>query len=412
MRSLKPPPNLRHMKNVFSFLLCFLIVSTISAQKKYDFEFTIASDAFEKERKIYVHVPERYYENENESFNVIYVLDGQGRVYYNNAKSVIDYLVWSYQISPSIVVGIHSDNRGTEFVPKNRSLDLNDENNTGQAHQLQQHIEDEIFPLVSENFRINDFKALIGHSRGGAFVATTLFSDKKDLFDAYLAISPGMHYLDNQILNDATKMIQEKATFNKFYYCTHGTVGSLEKYFKPQVEMLDSLFKVHPNPTIVWGKKEIEATSHWGCVAPSLVFGMLEMNRAYVADQHLVDVFAENKGKTLAHQIQSYHAQQKKILGFTFPLDAPSLRYYGNQQSEYEQHDRAIELFDMSLEIDPEQINVYLSKAWSQRQLGQNENARTTLLKAKEELGKSSKFSEERVNRWNKNIDQQLSEIE
>ena len=400
------------MKNILSIALTIIISSFSFGQDRLDFDYTIQSNAFNKERTYYVHVPEMYYENETDKFGVIYVLDAQGKAYYNNAKSIIDYLVWSYQIMPVIVVGIHSDNRGTEFIPLDRSLPQDSPENKGESHLLKEHIKYEIFPRISEEFRTTSFRALIGHSRGGAFVANSIFSDDKDMFNAYLAISPGMHYINEQILNDAEKLIKNQTKFNKFYYCTHGTVGSLERYFKPQVEFIDSLLQAYPNNTLVWAKKAFEGTSHWSCVAPSLVYGLMEMNRAFQVDQYLIEKYADNKEKSIREQIEIRNKKQKEILGFTIPVDAASFRYYGNQQSEYEQYEKAIELFDLSIELEPGDVRSYWNKAWAYGKLDNKSSAISTYKKALQivEVNRLNLSSED-VERWKKNILTELDKI-
>lgn len=397
------------MKNTLLTLLLLAFVSFSYSQDQFDFTYTIQSEAFQKERKVYVHVPERYYEKKDDNFGVIYVLDGQGREYYNNAKAIIDYLVWSYQIMPVIVVGIHSDNRNSEFIPKNRTLPEDNPDNFGQAHLLTQHIREEIFPMIRDSFRINKFKALIGHSRGGAFVANTIFSADKDMFNAYLAISPGMHYVNRQILNDAKTMIKSETEFHKFYFCTHGTVGSLEKFFKPQVELLDSMFNAYPNPTIIWRKKVFEGTSHWTVVAPSLSYGLLEMNRAFTVDQYLIEKFAKQTGKTISGQIEAYSQQQQNKLGYFIPANAGDLRYYANQLSEDGNYKKAIELFDLSLEKDPDNLRTYMNKAWACRSLDDNTSAADIYKKVLKILEANKMgWEEKEINKWQKNVQTEL----
>ena len=179
-------------RSFFALAICLFCLPLLAQEPTYDVTYTQPSAAFNKDRTFYVHVPELFYETE-EAFGVIYVLDAQAASFYNQAKSIADYLVWSSHLFPVIVVGIHSDNRGTEFIPKDRSQPLDSEDNNGQAQVLRDHLKNEVFPLIQQNYRVNDFRALIGHSRGGAFVANTLFSDQKDLFNAYIAISPAMH---------------------------------------------------------------------------------------------------------------------------------------------------------------------------------------------------------------------------
>lgn len=213
-------------------------------------------------------------------------------------------------------------------------------------------------------------------------------------------------------MNGSAKMIEQETEFHSFYFCTHGTVGSLERYFEPQVEYIDSLLTMHPNNTIVWAKKEFKGTSHWSVVAPSLTYGLVEMNRAYQVDQYLIDTYARNADASLATQIEEREERQKKILGYTVPVDAASYRYYGNQQSEYGNHDKAIELFDLSLALDPHNLNTYWNKAWAFRNLNNVSNAISTY-KTALELVESGQLdlSAESANRWKKNIKEELDKL-
>ena len=392
--------------------MIFLILAYFSfGQEKQDFEYSISSEAFGKERKVYVHLPETYHENPSDSFGVIYILDAQARSFYEQAKGILSYLNWSRHIFPVIAVGICSDNRGSEFVPLNRSLAAEDEDNFGRAHVLQEHLSQEVFPLIEKTFRVNDFRGIIGHSRGGAFLATTLFSDQKDLFHAYIAVSPGMHYLDGQILKDAEQMIVSQAKFNKFFFATHGTVGSLEKYFEPQVNHLDSLFREHPNETLHWNKLKVNDATHWSCVAPSVAQGLMEMSRAYQVDQYLIDLFASSEKKTIKEQVEAYYEEQEAKLGFTFPLPASRYHYYAGQQSEYGNAEQAIELYDLALEAEPNRIRSLWGKSWIYEEKGENEQVKPIcdeILKIVElnEIG----MTEEDQEKWRERIRKRLAE--
>ena len=351
------------MKVLTLSLILTLYLPSLLAQEKFDFDYKIDSKAFEAERKFYVHVPADYHKNTSDSLGVIFILDGQGKEFYNNAKAIIDYLIWSYQIPKMIVVGVHSESRYKEFIPLDKSKDKSDPQNVGQAEKLREHFVNEMIPILEKDFRINNFKAVIGHSRGGAFIANTIFSEDHDLFNAYIAISPGMQYLNRQILNDAKTMIQENKQFNNFYYCSYGSVGSLESEFSIQVNYLDSLFSAHPNESVHWRTQEMPGKTHWSVVAPSIVDGLVKMNRAYQVDQFLIEEFSQNTGESLKKQIDMYYTQQKKKLKYVIPPNAPELRYIGNEMSEVGMNERAVELFDIAIELDSNQLRTYLSKA-------------------------------------------------
>ena len=273
-------------------------------------------------------------------------------------------------------------------------------------------MEQEIFPRVKRDFRVTEFRAIIGHSRGGAFLASTLFSEKRNLFHAYLAISPGMNYIDGQILKDAQKMIQARTAFHKFYFCSHGTVGSVEGYMKPQVEFLDSLFGAHPNPSIEWHKAVFPGKSHWGVVAPSVAEGILAMNRAYQVDQLLIEKFARNEGQAMGEQIKAYTNRQQERLGYTLKLDADRLRGYGDGFSDQENYPRAMELYDLSLELEPNDVSSYLRKASVYRELKKPEKAEATYQKALEILDSNEdQLDEETVKKSRERIMQKLENM-
>ncbi len=402
------------MKGAFVFLLllpCLLPIQLFS-QETQDFEYTIASEAFGKERKIYVHVPESYYESPDAQFATVYVLDAQAASFYNNAKGIVDYLVWGYQVMPMIVVGIHSDNRGTEFVPQDRSLAADNEDNTGTAHLLQKHFKEEVIPLVEEKFRVNQLRAIVGHSRGGCFVTHTLFSDQNELFDAYLAISPGLHYINNQVMNDAQQQIQEKRTFKKFYYASVGSVGDLEHFFTPQVQRIDSLWKAHPNPSIHWESKQFEGTTHWTTVAPSLAHGIVAMNRAYQPDLYLIEEFAKNDETSLAAQLETYYAQQKKALGYLFPADYKSLRYFGRKLAEMEKYEKAIELYDLCIAEEPNEIRTYSNKGWAYQELNKPAKAIATYEAALKILGREgAEVAVGDVEKWKTYFNKEINKL-
>ena len=392
--------------------LSFLSINTF-AQTKTDTSHIISSAAFEQDRHVYVHLPEQYLESPSDSFGVIYVLDAQAEAYWDQAKSIIDYLVWSYQIMPVIVVGIHSDNRGTEFIPKDKRMSLEHPDNDGEADLLLQHLEEEVMPWITNNFRITPWRVLIGHSRGGAFIAHTLSGTKRELFNAYLAISPSMGYLDGQIMKDLETTLQSKPDFHKFLYYTHGSVGSMEKSFGKQVSWLDSLTAEISNPTLQIETRVFTGTSHFSVVAPSIAYGMVAISRAFMADQQLVDDFANHSNLSIRDQLNSYYVQQQTTLGYTVPIDAASYNYYASQQSEYGNHHKALELFELALEEDPNHIQSYFGRAWAYRNLNDVQAAIKSYQEAEHILESGVlDWPEERVSQWRENLARELEALD
>jgi predicted alpha/beta superfamily hydrolase len=294
---------------------------------------------------------------------VTYVLDAQSSSFWNMAKNNIAYLVDNYQAVPMIIVGIHAINRHSEFIPlpKDRAID---ENTPGTAHLLHKHFEEEIFPLIEENYRVNQHRALIGHSRGGGFVNHTLFSNKFQMFNAYIAISPALGYWNNQILNDADSILKHRTEFNKFLYASHGDVGSYEYNFKNQVEHLDSLISKTNNNTLGWYKEYIKETDHWSTVGPSINKAMVKMSREYWVDQKILEEFANNADLKFKPQIKAFYKEKQEKYKYTVLPDERILLFIGNDFGELGNELRALETYEWGLELDPSNVSLNKNVAW------------------------------------------------
>ncbi len=335
------------LKKHCCFLLAFVIAFPFYAQDRNNIEHLLESEAFGKERSIRVFLPERYFTDSTSSFMVTYVLDAQSDQFWNMAKSNIGYLVRSRCVIPTIAVGIVTESRGSEFEPP--------------AESLTQHFQEEVFPLIAEKYRVNDFKAIIGHSWGGAFVSNTLFGAHRDLFDAYIGVSPSMGYRYNMILNKGDSLLQAGTVFNKFFYCSTGDVGNLEKEFGEQVAFLDSLIPNYPNSNLVWSSSKFEGKDHWSVVIPSVNDALVNMSRNYWADQKRIEIFAQNLGKTIREQVEAFNAEKQATFGFHHPSNARYLRFVGDDFRERGEHEIALEIYDWALDLNPREVRIYWS---------------------------------------------------
>ncbi len=396
------------------FLLLSLLLSGLAlhAQQGRDTTFIIESKAFEGERKIHVHLPERYERRPDDDFMVVYALDAHSERYWNMAKGNLTYLVDNFQVLPLIIVGIHHDNRGRELIPPNVDT-VSTENNNGKAHLLQQHLREEVIPLIEANYRVNDKRAIVGHSRGGAFITTTLFSNQRDLFDAYIGISPAMHYMDNQIMKQAADELATKPDFKKFLFCTYGTVGSYEDSFGKQVMQLDSMIQASANESLALGSTEINTTTHWTVVIPSWNLALMEMSRQYTVDQYMLQEFAANKGQGLRKQTEAYLAAQEAKLGWSHPLNTADLNYYANEFKELGMTDRAFECYQWALRLTPDNLQVTQNLAYLYKEEGRPVEALRYFQSALQLLEKQKDSMDEERYADNKEwLEEEVAELE
>ncbi|MEM6719328.1 MAG: alpha/beta hydrolase-fold protein [Bacteroidota bacterium] len=387
------------MKLIQTFLsLCVVFAfSTTAAQTESEIEHTVNSEIFGKERKVKVFMPNRYRRDTTSKFAVTYVLDAQHQIFWDAAEGNIGYMVDNYSVMPMIVVGVVSDNRGPEFDPK--------------SDKLQNHLKNEIFPLIEKNYRVDNFRAIVGHSWGGAFVGNTIFSDKRDMFDAYIGISPSFGDKDNIIVKHADSLLKNNAKFGKYLYLSHGDVGRREIEFAGYVNSIDSLLKKYPNKTIAWQPRPMERVGHWQIVGPSLCDGLLSMSRNYFADQKVMEDFAK-KG-SIKPQLVQFNATQKEIFGYVHEASIGYLNFVGNDFRDQDKYDIAIEIYKLGLDKKPEDVRLHVSICDLYDKMNKKELAKPMFVKTKKLLeAQKADFSANYYNNHMEWIDEKLASFE
>ncbi|MEO0733120.1 MAG: alpha/beta hydrolase-fold protein, partial [Bacteroidota bacterium] len=304
------------------FFLLLLVGFFLTAQDApvFEIEHTIASAAFGDERTVTVYLPPAYYRRPDDKYTVTYVLDGHYAPFINLVVKTIEYNVNADKITPTIIVGIHAKNRGAEFsAPK-----PDDEYQDGRAPALQEHFRNEVFPLIDSLYpAVADYRALIGHSSGGAFVLYTVLSEAADLFDGYIGISPALRPGRNTILEDAEAYLATGAKLPKFLYCSAGTVGEREELFGGAIDRLDALLTRFPEHGLIWRQGRFAGLDHWSVVGPSVVGGAMQQSRAFRADMKVITDFAREAKGNLPKQLDKFYATNQAWYGFT-DLPRPS----------------------------------------------------------------------------------------
>jgi predicted alpha/beta superfamily hydrolase len=89
-------------------------------------------------------------------------------------------------------VGIHSQNRPSEFTPAPLNPQTADDwggTQVEKAALLEAHLRDEVYPLLCKNYRTGTLQFGVGQSLGGTFVTQSMLYER-GLFNAVISISP------------------------------------------------------------------------------------------------------------------------------------------------------------------------------------------------------------------------------
>lgn len=316
---------------ILSIILTISLHQWSKGQVNGSTDTTLRSEVFGTERSLRIYMPERYHQDTINQFAVVYILDAQLDEYWDMVTGNIGYLVYQYQILPCIAVGIVSENRSSEFNPN--------------SSDLIEHIEKEVKPLIASNYRVNNLSILVGHSWGGAFIGNVLFSEKRHLFDAYVAISPSFGALNGVLLERADSLMSGGKHFLNMLYCSSGDLGIRETEARHVILQLDSILKRYKESGLVFKEEIIRDTDHWSGVAPALNNGLLMASREFFADQMILESMMESDPDLLGDKIAEFNQRSLERYGSYFEGSAGYYRFLADDYREQERFEQARVLY-------------------------------------------------------------------
>ena len=219
------------MKTILSAII-FLSCTTLQAQeltREKDFvlgkTLQFNSKVLNEEREINVYLPLYYAEDSSKTYPVIYLLDGSADEDFIHIAGLVQFasFSWINLIPESIVVGISNVNRERDFTyPSENGNEFKEMPHGGHSADFIEFLENELKPLVSEQFRTSNESTLIGQSLGGLLTSEILIRHT-DLFDNYIIVSPSLWWdRESLLLEKPVQSIQ-----NKHIYIAVGNEGEM-----------------------------------------------------------------------------------------------------------------------------------------------------------------------------------------
>ena len=163
---------------------------------------SVKSAHLKETRTLNIYLPPSYEADKTRQFPVIYLLDGSADEDFIHVAGIVQFLSfpWIGILPDSIVVGIANVDRKRDFTyPSQLAIDNEEFPTSGGAAAFLQFIEQELTPLISNNYRVSGHRTLIGQSLGGLFATYALF-EKPDLFSQYIIVSPSLWWDEERLL--------------------------------------------------------------------------------------------------------------------------------------------------------------------------------------------------------------------
>ncbi|SHI66320.1 alpha/beta hydrolase [Algibacter luteus] len=241
-------------KSAILFILCLLALNITKAQVKYE---TIHSSKLGEERQIKIQLPRGYAANEDKTYPIFIVLDGD--YMFEIVAGNVDYYSYWDDMPEAIVVGVNQiDNRFDDCLySEQNSLPIE----TGAV--FFEFIGMELMPYVEKTYRAGNFRIAVGHGETANFINYYLLKPNA-LFQAYISISPEL--APNMI--DYLPEVLNKIPSKTFYYLAN--TSNDNKSITQMTEALNSDLSAIENDQLEYYFKSFNGPSHYSVPAHAI----------------------------------------------------------------------------------------------------------------------------------------------
>lgn len=192
---------------------------------------SLHSQVLGEERPLLVYLPESYAASPTARYPVLYLLDGES--HFLHVAGTVEFLARRGRMPEMIVVGVpNTRDRDHDLTPPPSKTERVDDGRlltevaptAGGADQFLRFLTEELIPSMDTRYRTQPYRVLVGHSFGGLFAVHALVR-KPESFQAYVAISPSLHWNSGELARIAPEACSRLTAPGRTLYLTVGTEG-------------------------------------------------------------------------------------------------------------------------------------------------------------------------------------------
>ncbi|WP_298547340.1 alpha/beta hydrolase-fold protein [uncultured Aquimarina sp.] len=249
------------------FLILISIFTSISyGQVKYE---TFRSIKLDQNRDLKIQLPRNYEKNEDKTYPVIIVLDGDHL--FEPVAGNVDYFSYWEDMPESIVVGVLQRKTREDDC----RYDLASYLPEGKGAEFFEFIGQELLPYIEETYRTAQLKMIVGHDYTSNFINYFLFKDNP-IFQAYINLSPELTPpMEERIFN-----VLNGANSDVWYYLATAT-NDADNIKKNLIAVNEKLSTIE-NPEVNYFFDNFDESSHYTLVGrgiPKALETIFEMYR-------------------------------------------------------------------------------------------------------------------------------------
>ena len=222
----------RYTLNTFLFFLTINLLSSQNLDSLYVSRLndTILSKYLNEKRAIEIQLPRSYEIEVDKNYPLMIVLDGD--FMFNIVSGSVDYLSYWGDIPENLVVGINQ--KDTRFQDSSVFDNINYTPISSTA-SFYDFIVNELIPYFSKNYRVSNFKVIVGQERTANFANFFLLKNDPQI-RGVISISPKISENMNRYLNENLSKSN-----SKIVYTLSSSKRDFESIFKNVSELTASL---------------------------------------------------------------------------------------------------------------------------------------------------------------------------
>jgi predicted alpha/beta superfamily hydrolase len=353
----------KYLGPILVILVCFSLLvyaqETKVASVVHDLHI-IKSKILNEDRSVLVQLPASYGQTYRK-FPVVYMLDGHAS-FLSLMPGMLEHLAWSGHIPEMILVSIQNTDRTRDLSPTKVAA----RPTSGGGDNFLQFIETEVMPLVEKNYRTQPFRIFAGHSLGGLAVVYAMVS-RPDLFQAYIAASPVLHWDNNFVIKRAEEAFKQRKDWKKTIFLA---VGDEPPYFSGFNAFKDLLGKAKPNG-LVYEFRRMPEENHGSAALQAYYWGL----------RKIYDGWLPPSSGDIA-DLENHYRRLSEKYGYQILIPETLLNQIGYHMLGTNNYAAAIKVFQKNVELYPDSSNVYDSLAEAYDRDGQSAAARRNYEKA------------------------------
>ena len=325
---------------IFAFMLGFnLIIKADDIKVVIGKEVNLKSKILNENRTMLIYLPDNYQIN-NKTYPVLYLLDGG--FHFHHTSGIIQFLSAQGIIPEMIVVAITNVDRNRDFSPTHEDRIPT----SGGAGKFLSFLTEELIPFIDLNYRTQNFDLLVGHSFGGTF-ATYALLEKPDVFEAYIAISPYLHYDNQYLIKQAETKIMSDYDKNVQFFMTLGD----EPAYVPSLTKLESIIETKSPKNFDFTYIQMKDEDHGSVPHLSIYNGL----QAIYSDWQVPrETFIEGLAS-----IEKHYKKISKKYGTKLEVSENTINILGYYYLNNKEFDKAIKAFKENVKRFPASANVY-----------------------------------------------------